>query len=424
MKLMKQLALTALLLPVPLLAQGPLDPPAGPPVASMKTLQEIWDRVGLLETQLATAQADLTRTRADLTLVKADNQLLTGLFSASASSLSLPWNIVTVDSANSVGTFLSMAFSPAGQPAIAYYKISGADLKFASYNGSTWEIEEADSFGAAETSLAFDPSGQPAISAWNIVAGASGELLFVTRASGIWETLTVDSGGVGKASSLAFGHDGRPAIAYSDILNKNLKFARYNGSSWAITTVDNSANDVGSDKNSLAFGPDGQPAIAYWDRDSLDLKFARYNGSTWALSTVDSAGSVGSDATLKFGPDGQPAIAYRDITNNDLKLARYNGTTWTLSTPESAGSVGSSASLAFGPDGQPAIAHYDGTNGDLRFTRYNGSTWTSTAVDTAGIVGSICALSFGPDGQPAISYYDSTNEDLKFARKGVFKPAP
>ena len=99
----------------------------------MKTLQEIWDRVGLLETQLATAQTDLTRTRADLTSVKADNQLLTGLFSAFALALSLrlPWNIVTVDSADSVGTFLSMAFSPAGQPAISHCDSTNEDLKFA-----------------------------------------------------------------------------------------------------------------------------------------------------------------------------------------------------------------------------------------------------------------------------------------------------
>ena len=73
--------------------------------ASMKTHQELSDQIGQLGTQLSTAQSDLAKTRADLDRVRDDQQLLTGLLSTSAASLNLPWNIVTVDSAGSVGTF-------------------------------------------------------------------------------------------------------------------------------------------------------------------------------------------------------------------------------------------------------------------------------------------------------------------------------
>jgi len=71
----------------------------------MKTHQELSDQIGQLGTQLSTAQSDLAKTRADLDRVRDDQQLLTGLLSTSAASLNLPWNIVTVDSAGSVGTF-------------------------------------------------------------------------------------------------------------------------------------------------------------------------------------------------------------------------------------------------------------------------------------------------------------------------------
>ena len=73
---------------------------------------------------------------------------------------------------------------------------------------------------------------------------------------------------------------------------------------------------------SLAFGPDGQPAISYYDVTIRDLKFARFNGSTWTLTALDSTGNVGQYTTLAFGPDGQPAISYLDDTNFDLKFAR------------------------------------------------------------------------------------------------------
>jgi hypothetical protein len=53
-----------------------------------------------------------------------------------------------------------------------------------------------------------------------------------------------------------------------------------------------------------------------------DLKFARFNGSSWALTTVDSLGCIGQNNSLAFGPDGQPVISYLDYTNYDLKIAR------------------------------------------------------------------------------------------------------
>ena len=56
---------------------------------------------------------------------------------------------------------------------------------------------------------------------------------------------------------------------------------------WSLTTVD-SAGDVGM-STSLAIGPDGQPAISYYDNLNRDLKFARYNGNSWSVTTVGHA---------------------------------------------------------------------------------------------------------------------------------------
>ena len=135
---------------------------------------------------------------------------------------------------------------------------------------------------------------------------------------------------------------------------------------WNLETVD-AAGFTGY-FTSLAFSPDGQPAISYYDGTNGDLRFARFNGTSWATAAVDAVGFTGYYTSLAFGPDGQPAISYRD-TNNFLKFARFNGSTWATATVDAVGSTGFYTSLAFGPDGQPAISYYDNSNGDLRFAR-------------------------------------------------------
>ena len=50
-----------------------------------------------------------------------------------------------------------------------------------------------------------------------------------------------------------------------------------------------------------------------------DLKFARWDGSAWIMETVDAVGDVGAYASLAFNPDGNPYISYLDWTKHDLK---------------------------------------------------------------------------------------------------------
>jgi hypothetical protein len=200
-------------------AQGPLTPP-GAPAPTMKSLQELWDKIGVLETQNQTLAAQNQTLTTKLSSIEAaqNRQLY-------AQNL-LPWTLTTVDSTGSVGEYTSIAFGPDGQPAISYYDDPSGNLKFARFNGNFWPDTTVDSTG------------------------------FVDR-----------------ETSLAYGPDGQPAISYYDQVNADLKFARFNGSAWTLTTVD-STGSVGRE-TSLAYGPDGLPAISYYDNTNGDLKFAR-----------------------------------------------------------------------------------------------------------------------------------------------------
>ena len=107
-------------------AQGPLPPP-GAPAPTMKSLQELWDKLGVLQTQNQTLQTTVTN----------QTQILNAL--ADVHGL-VAWNINTVDGAGNVGEFTSLAFTPAGQPAISYYDNTNGNLKYAVFNGTTWQL--------------------------------------------------------------------------------------------------------------------------------------------------------------------------------------------------------------------------------------------------------------------------------------------
>ena len=126
----------------------------------MHSLQDIWDKIGVLETQNAGLQTQVTG-------LQTQNQSLTNLLlSIGQTTGALPWSFATVDSAGLVGRSSSLAFTPGGQPAISYFDETNGDLNYAVFNGSTWTLSNVDNTGfvGSYPSLAFTPGGQPAIS--------------------------------------------------------------------------------------------------------------------------------------------------------------------------------------------------------------------------------------------------------------------
>ena len=394
------------------LAQGPLSPPPGPPVANMKSLPEIWDKITGLETEIVEVRAENQRLETLVTQMQAAT--LPGLF---------VWKPSMVETAGDVGRYSSIAFAPDGDPAISYG--SNADngtLKFARLDGTVWSIESVQAGDSgADTSLAFGPDGHPAISYYYQGAGTTiGGLGFARYNGSTWDISLVDTAtSVGQSSSLAFGPDGHPAISYFDEFNKDLKFARYNGTAWVLTTVD-ATNFVGN-HTSLKFSPDGQPAISYQEYEVLPsytgkLKFASFDGTDWSISILDTTNS-GYHTSLAFDRDGEPAISCLNLSAQDVRVARRSGATWAITSIDNTlgPMIGSDTALVFGPDGQPTVAYYKPLTQDLKYARFAG-IWVPSTIDVFGNVGVNVSMAIGPDGLPAMSYYQASNGDLKFIR--------
>jgi hypothetical protein len=353
--------------------------------------------------------------------MRAYQTTLLSLFIAILLSLSLTSSpamalrqIETVDSYGNVGRNTSLAFDSSGNPAISYnyynYSSKSTELKFAHYNGESWDITTVDSEGSVgrDTSLAFDASDNPAISYFD---WTNKDLKYAYFNGSAWDITTVDSSGrVGESTSLAFDTSGLPAMSYYDTTNGDLKYAHFNGTKWKITTVD-SEGRVGF-FTSLAFDSSGNPSISYIGDSINALKYASFNGSSWDITNI--AGLWGM-TSLAFNPiSGYPAIS---CGRRNLNYAYFNGESWNITTVDSDGYYNS---LAFDPSGNPAISYR--FLGSLKYALFNGVSWYTTMVDTDGRVGVDNSLAFNPlTGEPAISYYSGNyNNDLKYATS--FRP--
>lgn len=405
--------------------QGSLTPPTSTPAPSMKTLQEIWDKLGELDERVTRMEEDETEEAS----VVADS--LTGLGEALGATTKYNWNLSTIDgSGDVVGKYASLAFNADHDPAVAYYNATDGDLWFIEKNGTSWSKELLDS-----------------------------------------------PGNVGEYCSLAFSADGHTGIAYHDESGNSLNFTcRYEGSStflpYAVKSPD--ASQVWGVYCSLAFAPNGRPYIAHRDQDALKVYITHFDqsvagtpgeftsanwntysltadwsgyrsslafksGGTWGLthgmpagpynlqyvdesssgltfSSVDSAPYTGYFSSLKFNSADRAGVAYHDQTSGTLKFASRSGSGWNVTTVDPSPGVGKWCSLAFTSDDRPAIAYYDETNKDLKYAERNADgSWKVATVDGTGDVGEYASLAIGRLGRPSIAYHDATNGDLKFA---------
>ena len=114
-----------------------------------------------------------------------------------------------------------------------------------------------------------------------------------------WKSTIFDSSADGKTvASTTF--NGQPAIAYTDTKSGDLKLATYDGKKWKKVTVDGAGGSGGRTTDSIAgaismcvngSGVKQTLHIFYSDATEKDLRYATYNGKSFAFETVDGNGA-------------------------------------------------------------------------------------------------------------------------------------
>ena len=120
-----------------------------------------------------------------------------------------------------------------------------------------------------------------------------------------WKSTVLDTAADGKSvASTTF--NGQPAIAYTDTKSGDLKLATFDGKKWNKVTVDGAGGSSGRTTNtisgSISMCVNGSGLkqflhIFYSDSTEKDLRYAVYNGKSFAVDIVDGNGSEVNEYT-------------------------------------------------------------------------------------------------------------------------------
>jgi hypothetical protein len=318
----------------------------------------------------------------------------------------------------------SLALDSDDNPHISYVRIvrdaisQTYFLRYTKKTGPAWSFEDIDSnkYGGLTPCLALDSNDRPHISYLN---GSS--LRYASWNGSAWNIETPATAGYVWYPSLALDSLDRPHISYADyktysigIKSWDLVHFWWTGSFWAGQTVDNVEEDIGS-HSSIAIDSANFAHISCYGDTFQDLKYAEEGFQGWSIESVEKSARVGMYSSLALGSFNRPCISYYDGTNGDLKYAKWNGSSWNIEIVDSKGDVGAYSSLALDSMNKPHISYYDSTHSDLRYASWNGSAWNIKTVDSGGEVGRYTSLDLDSDDNPHISYYDSTHSDLRYA---------
>jgi hypothetical protein len=257
---------------------------------------------------------------------------------------------------------VSLSLDSLGRAGIAYYDANNADLKYAHFNGSSWDVQTVDAQFTTGyyPSLRYGAADAPVISYYS---KTSGDLRFAAWNGTAWALSTVDAAGdVGRYSSLAYNPaSGRWAVAYEDTGHGTFKYADQGKGGWAVATVDGSTK-IGGGYVSLAFSAKTKlPAMSYYDAYNADLKFASFNGSRWSTQAIATKGTVGLYSVLRIDAGtGLADILYYNKGGDTVMRATQSGGAFSLSQVTTDG--GRWISRALDADRAETLAYLSGSD--------------------------------------------------------------
>jgi subtilisin family serine protease len=310
-----------------------------------------------------------------------------------------------------------LAFDDEGVLHLAYYDSRDSKLKYRvrSQSGS-WSdriiIDESAPFAGQYVSMALDRFGRPAVAYF---IGQTGDLKYASLDGETWNVQTVDwKNSTGLYPSLVFNRDGRPAISYYYKGGHDLKLVHWNGAAWHFVAVDVSdapEHDVGR-STSIAIDKDGRMAISYEDSKAGHLRFAReLIDGTWRLDLADDATQGLAWTSVGFDGENKPIISYYDASPANLKFARYSTSRgWETRTLASKGAQGLFSALAIEESGTVNVLYYNRQLNQIMRAREEPEGWVYQRLQTGG--GRYISADIDGQGRLAYSWFQSDNRLL------------
>lgn len=121
---------------------------------------------------------------------------------------------------------------------------------------------------------------------------------------------------------------------------------------WLTQTLDFTGVMASYWNTSIVIDTNNYPRIVYCDYSQYisgwfigSLKYAKWDGTSWKIQTVDSTGDVGYTTSIILDSNNNPHISYYDNTNHNIKYAKWTGSKWDIKIVDSAGNWGNSTDI-------------------------------------------------------------------------------
>jgi Carboxypeptidase regulatory-like domain len=334
------------------------------------------------------------------------------------------WDIETVDSSGEVGWYCSLAIDSSNVPHIAYYHRTNYDLKYAKWNGTSWETEIVDGTTRScgqYASIDLDTSGNPHI------AYQSVSITCANWTGSAWNIVNTGSNTtVGYGASLAVGSDDSIHISYANSGYDYMSYAGYNGSSWTNTMVDSTSPM----ESSIKVDGSNYPWIGYLT-NSDNVYIRQWNGAAWIDNSPPTTPETdGYWPDLELDTSGNQHVSFARYTlvttipynmyNGDLRYYRHNGTSWEPIAivdpqPNTYSSIGWYSSLALDNSDNAHISYHDNYNWRLKYASNSTGPWVTQTIDPLTAQYFNTSIQLDGSQNPHIAYYDQVNQDLKYA---------
>lgn len=357
----------------------------------------------------------------------------------------LGWSALQLDSAN--------------YPRIAYGDNNSKELRYAEFNGSTWDLSyisryespggygstvlDQNGFGHASyiernfhilryawqdaqgwqhmdldtesyvfyTDIALDANGNVHIGYYSTNPLA---FKYTTNSSGDWITTTVATE-TGQYCHLAVDSADNVHAVFENTFLDGCQYGFFDGVAWTVEPITPLTGSIGGHLD-ICVSPDGTPHISFLNNADMNLGYGYRTLQGWQLQmNVDDHWWAGENTSIALNSQGYPYIAYNETQYDDnLRLARWNGSSWNIEVLMGDPSwSGSFASLVIDDQDYPHVAcvsaHYN------RFFYFFESSigWHVSEGITCGE--EPISLNLNSSNQPLIAYQDSQTWDYKFA---------
>jgi hypothetical protein len=147
------------------------------------------------------------------------------------------------------------------------------DLKYATFDGMTWNIATIDTMSSANaTSIAIDSTGKPHILYYD--AALTNDVKYASWDGMQWNIeMVLAQGDVGYAPDLAFDSLDTPHVVFGDLTAKSVMYGVKGPMGWTFQTVDKFSNSSGT--NAIVVDAKGRVHLAFEDPNNSDVLYAR-----------------------------------------------------------------------------------------------------------------------------------------------------